>query len=135
VRRNRKALSHGHPNFPFYMDNHSDHPGGMRGCSTPCCPYFREDFGNAARPVALSLAGTPSGPWRQAREQVAAVIGASGREIVLDLGAPLNPDNLAIKGAADFYRDRGNHIITALATGAQRPCSTPASGWRSRASR
>ena len=58
-------------------------------------------------------AGTPSTRSSRAREQVGKLIGAAGREIVWTSGAT-ESDNLAIKGAADFYRDRGNHIITAV---------------------
>jgi cysteine desulfurase len=48
----------------------------------------------------------------QARDQVAALIGATGKEIVWTSGAT-ESNNLAIKGAAEFYKERGNHIVTA----------------------
>jgi len=75
-------------------------------------PYFTEHFGNA------SSKGHPYG-WaaaaavESARQQVALLIGASAREIIFTSGAT-EANNLAIKGAAAFYRDRGNHIVTCV---------------------
>jgi cysteine desulfurase len=92
------------------MDNHATTPVDARVLDA-MLPYFREDFGNAASRSHV-FGWNAERAVEQAREQVAAVIGASGREIVWTSGAT-ESDNLAIKGAADFYRDRGNHIITA----------------------
>ena len=61
--------------------------------------------------ATTSSAGTAEKAVDDAREQVGALIGASGKEIVWTSGAT-ESDNLAIKGAAEFYKDRGNHIIT-----------------------
>ena len=99
------------PNLPIYMDNHATTPVDARVLDA-MLPYFREDFGNAASRSHV-FGWNAERAVEQAREQVAAAIGASGREIVWTSGAT-ESDNLAIKGAADFYRDRGNHIITAV---------------------
>jgi Cysteine sulfinate desulfinase/cysteine desulfurase and related enzymes len=98
------------PKLPIYMDNHATTPVDARVLDA-MLPYFRGEFGNAAS-RSHAFGWNAERAVEQAREQVAAVIGASGREIVWTSGAT-ESDNLAIKGAADFYRDRGNHIVTA----------------------
>src|SRR5512138_665285 len=99
------------PKLPIYMDYHATTPLDERVLDA-MLPYFREDFGNAAsRSHAFG--------WRaeeaveRGREEVAKLIGATGKEIVWTSGAT-ESDNLAIKGVAEFYKDRGNHIITAV---------------------
>jgi cysteine desulfurase len=74
-------------------------------------PYFSEVFGNAAS-RSHSFGWTAERAIERARDQVGALIGASGKEIVWTSGAT-ESDNLAIKGAAEFHKDRGNHVITA----------------------
>jgi cysteine desulfurase len=96
--------------LPIYMDNHATTPVDPRVLEA-MLPYFREHFGNSAS-RSHAFGWSAEQVVDQAREQVGALIGASGKEIVWTSGAT-ESDNLAIKGAAEFHRDRGNHIITA----------------------
>jgi cysteine desulfurase len=96
--------------LPIYMDNHATTPLDPRVLEA-LLPYFQEHFGNAAsRSHAFGWSAEKA--CERAREQVAALIGASGKEIVWTSGAT-ESNNLAIKGAAEFHRGRGTHIITA----------------------
>lgn len=95
--------------FPIYMDNNATTPMDPRVLEA-MLPYFTEHFGNSAsRSHAYGWEAEKG--VEKAREQVGASIGGSGKEIVWTSGAT-ESDNLAIKGAAHFYKDRGNHIIT-----------------------
>jgi cysteine desulfurase len=97
------------PHLPIYLDY---------GATTPCdprvvdamIPWLREHFGNpASRSHAWGWEAEAA--VEKAREDVAALIGADPREIVWTSGAT-ESNNLAIKGAAHFYKTRGKHLIT-----------------------
>src|SRR5205809_929690 len=97
------------PHFPIYMDYGATTPVDPRVVDA-MSPWLREHFGNPA---------TRSHAWgweaeeavEKARQQVADLIGADPREIVWTSGAT-ESDNLAIKGAAFFYKTKGKHLVT-----------------------
>src|SRR6266542_841785 len=95
--------------IPIYMDYHATTPVDPRVLEA-MLPYFREELGNAASKSHVF-------GWRAeeavegARAEVGKLIGASAKEIVFTSGAT-ESNNLAVKGAAHFYQEKGKHLVT-----------------------
>ncbi len=97
------------PHFPIYLDYSATNPCDPRVVDA-IVPWLREHFGNpASRSHAWGWEAEAA--VEKAREQVADLIGADPREIVWTSGAT-ESNNLALKGAAHFYKSRGKHLIT-----------------------
>ncbi len=97
------------PHFPIYMDYSSTNPCDPRVVDA-MIPWLREHFGNpASRSHAWGWEAEAA--VEKARDHIAALIGADPREIVWTSGAT-ESNNLAIKGAAGFYKTKGKHLIT-----------------------
>ena len=97
------------PHFPIYLDYSATNPCDERVVEA-MIPWLREHYGNpASRSHAWGWEAEEA--VEKARADVAALIGADSREIVWTSGAT-ESNNLAIKGAAHFYKTKGRHLIT-----------------------
>lgn len=97
--------------LPIFMDNHSTTPMDPKVLEA-MLPYFTEKFGNAAS-RNHSFGWEAEEATEKARQHLARLVHCDPKEIVLTSGAT-ESDNLALKGVAEIYREKGNHLITCM---------------------